>query len=278
MTSSKLASSSAVRVTRAALTALFVSTLACSGGGTAEPGDPDPMPTVAFELALSSEKLPVLTGDSATIEVTLTRAAGFDGAVTLSPAGLPPQATATFSPETLATGQTRSTLTVVAPAGTPHSLPTAVTIRGAAGDKQVTKALTVTITGAPGTLDTSFGGRQGHRPRRHLRRLRQRDGGAARRQDHRRRPRRRAPGRLRHRPPGARRHAGRDVRPGDVARQGADRLRRRRGDRVRRGRAARRQDRRRRHVDGDRQRPGLRARALQQRRQPGRRLRIPAAS
>ena len=62
---------------------------------------------MSFELALSSEKLPVLTGDSATIEVTLTREAGFDGAVTLTPAGLPPRATATFSPETIAAGQTR---------------------------------------------------------------------------------------------------------------------------------------------------------------------------
>jgi uncharacterized delta-60 repeat protein len=156
MTSPKLASPSSARAIRATLTALLVSTLACSGGGMADPGDPEP--TVSFELALSSDKLPVLTGDSATIEVTLTRAAGFDGAVTLSPAGLPPQATATFSPDIIAAGQTRSTLTVVAPAGTPHSLPTAVTIRGAAGDKQVTRSLTVTITGAPGTLDTSFGG------------------------------------------------------------------------------------------------------------------------
>jgi len=160
MTSPKLASPPFALRGRAALAVVLVSTLACSGGGAADPGDPGPtpMPAASFALALSADKLPVLTGDSATIEVTLTRATGFDGAVTLAPAGLPPQATASFSPQTIAAGQTRSTLTVVAPAGTPHSLPTAVTIRGAAGDEQVTKSLTVTITGAPGTLDTSFGG------------------------------------------------------------------------------------------------------------------------
>ncbi|HEY5448164.1 MAG TPA: hypothetical protein VIQ54_05405 [Polyangia bacterium] len=161
MTSPKLASQSIV------LTAILASTLAllaqaCSSGGATQPGDPDPdpdptPPATSFALALSSDKLPVLTGSSATIEVTLTRTSGFDGAVTLTPAGLPPLATASFAPETLAAGQTKSTLTVTAPAGTPHSLPTAVTIRGAAGNKQVTKPLTVTITGAPGSLDTSFG-------------------------------------------------------------------------------------------------------------------------
>ena len=239
-----------------------------------DPGDPDPTapPTASFELALSSDKLPVLTGDSATIEVTLTRAAGFDGAVTLAPAGLPPQATASFAPETIAAGQTRSTLTVVAPAGTPHSLPTAVTIRGTAGDKQVTKPLTVTIYGAPGSLDTSFGGGKVVVP-----------AGAA--DDY--------ANAMAVQPDGKLIVAGRAAEHlGDfavvrlerdgtldttfgpaLARQGADRLRGRRGDRLRRGRAARRQDRRRRHDDGDRQRPGLRARALQQRRQPRRQLR-----
>ena len=117
---------------------------------------PDPQPAASFALALSTDKLPVLTGTSATIEVTLTRTGGFDGAVTLAPVGLPPQATATFAPETLAAGATKSTLTVTAPAGTPHSLPTAVTIAAPPGDKQATKPLTVTITGTPGSLDTSF--------------------------------------------------------------------------------------------------------------------------
>jgi uncharacterized delta-60 repeat protein len=158
MTSPKLAAS-------AVLTGLFVSTLACSGGGVADPGDvdptPDPTPTASFELALATGKLPVLTGASATVEVTVTRAAGFDGAVTLTPVGLPSQATASFAPATIPAGETRSTLTVVAPATAPHSLPTAVTIRGTAGDKQVDKQLTVTIHGAPGSLDTSFGGGSG---------------------------------------------------------------------------------------------------------------------
>jgi len=164
MTSPKL-------VPSATLTTVFAATLAllaqaCSSGGATMPGDPDPMPdpmpdpqpTASFALALSADKLPVLTGTSATIEVTLTRTGSFDGAVTLTSVGLPPQATATFSPETLAAGVTKSTLTVTAPAGTPHSLPTAVTVRGSAADKQATKPLTVTVTGTPGSLDTSFAG------------------------------------------------------------------------------------------------------------------------
>jgi uncharacterized delta-60 repeat protein len=165
MNSSSLASS-LVRITLFA-SALALLTQACGGAGggsTPPPGDPDPTPpapTASFELSLSADKLPVLTGGSATIEVTLTRKGGFDGVVTLAPAGLPPQVTATFAPETLPGGDSRSTLTIAAPAGTPHSLPTAVTIRAAAGDKQATRPLTVTITGAPGTLDTSFGAADG---------------------------------------------------------------------------------------------------------------------
>src|SRR5262245_1194483 len=159
----ELAMNSSNRTPSAVLT-VFASTLAllvqaCGGSGAAQPGDPDPMPPPAasFELALSADRLPVLTGASASLDVTLTRKGAFDGAVTLALDGLPPQAIATFAPATLAAGETRSTLTITAPAGTPHSLPTAATLRGAGGDKQASKPLTVTITGTPGSLDTSFG-------------------------------------------------------------------------------------------------------------------------
>ena len=133
MKSPQLAPSSSARAALAPSPPSSSPTLACSGGGTAEPGDPEPMPDAHRRLvravAVAATKLPVLTGGSATIEVTRdARPPASTARVTLAPVGLPPQATATFAPETLGAGQTTSTLTVIAPADTPHSLPTAVTV------------------------------------------------------------------------------------------------------------------------------------------------------
>ncbi len=140
------------------LALLAAATLGC-GGGAAAPEDQDPPPpTATFTLTLAADKLPVLTGASATVEVTVTRDAGFTGAVTLAPLGLPAGASATFAPATLAAGETQATLTVAAPADAPHSLPTAVDVQGTSGETVVKKPLTVTVYGPPGSLDTSFAG------------------------------------------------------------------------------------------------------------------------
>jgi uncharacterized delta-60 repeat protein len=131
------------------------------GGTAADPGDTDagpPPPAASFTLSVAASKLPVLTGSNATVEVTVTREAGFTGAITLAPVGLPAGATGTFAPATLADGETRATLTVTALADAPHSLPTSVEVKATSGDKAQTKPLTVTVYGPPGSLDTSFAG------------------------------------------------------------------------------------------------------------------------
>ena len=138
---------------------------ACSSSPEAQPA-PDPMMMPApvpgpveaplFDLSLSTDKLPVLQGASSSVEVTVTRQAGFAGAITITQIGLP--GGASLPPVIIAADQTKATLTVAAAESAPHSLPTAVSIRGTSEGKEVTRPLTVTIYGAPGVLDTSFAG------------------------------------------------------------------------------------------------------------------------
>jgi uncharacterized delta-60 repeat protein len=124
------------------------------------PGAPVPATSPDFDIVLGAVKLPVLQGTAASLQVTVTRKAGFVAPITLVQTGLPPGATltpVTVSPSDVSPSS-EVILTISAAATAPHSLPTAVTIRAQAGTAEVTKPLTVTITGAPGALDTSFGG------------------------------------------------------------------------------------------------------------------------
>jgi uncharacterized delta-60 repeat protein len=142
---------------RTALIALSLAAASFAAACGSSPGmgtTPPPVEEASFTIALAAEKLPVLQGGTASVEVTLTRKAGFTGAVTLSDAGLP--AGASFAPVVIAEGETKATLVATALADAPHSLPTSVTIRGTAGELHDEEPLTVTIYGAPGTLDTSF--------------------------------------------------------------------------------------------------------------------------
>jgi uncharacterized delta-60 repeat protein len=137
----------------------FLTALGCGAGNDAQLADaaaPDTGAPASFTLALSGDKLPVLQGTTATIDVTVTRAPGFAEAVAVTASGLP--AGATLAPVTIAAAETHAQLVVTAAAEAPHSLPAAVTVRGAAGALEATRSLTVTVTGAPGALDTSFAG------------------------------------------------------------------------------------------------------------------------
>ncbi|PNY79597.1 hypothetical protein [Deinococcus koreensis] len=117
---------------------------------------PQPQPGGAFDLSVSGDRLPVVTGTSASLTVTVTRKNGFAGAVTLSLAGLPTGASS--AAVTIPEGQTAATVTVSAGASAPHSFPTAVTLTGkATGVSDVTKTITVTVRGPAGSLDTTFG-------------------------------------------------------------------------------------------------------------------------
>ncbi len=133
---------------------------ACSSGATApsEPAAPPAgtpeQPSSEFELAVSADKLPVLQGANASIEVTLTRKNGFAGAVTVTATGLPTGATA--EPLTFEGDAAKATLTVKAGTAAPHSLPANVTLIGTSGLSEVKRSLTVTVHGPPGSLDTSF--------------------------------------------------------------------------------------------------------------------------
>lgn len=120
---------------------------ACSTESASSQNEPATnAPARDYDVTLSSDKLPVLQGASASIDVTISRRAGFTAPVTITLSGLPSGATA--APITIA-GE-KATLTVVADPTAPHSLPTDVAVDD--------KKLTVTIYGKPGTLDTSFGG------------------------------------------------------------------------------------------------------------------------
>lgn len=132
--------------------------LCCSSSNT-PPGDDagTPPPAVApFTITLATDKLPVLQGTAASIDVVLTRTGDFAGAVTLGAIGLPPAVVAV--PTVIAAGQTTGALTLETDGATPHSLPTAVTIQASAGVDVAGAPLTVTVYGPPGSLDTSFGG------------------------------------------------------------------------------------------------------------------------
>lgn len=113
-------------------------------------------PAGAFSLSVSGDRLPVTTGTSGTLTVTVTRSGGFTGPVAVNLTGLPAGASA--GTVTIPEGQTTATVTVSAAATAAHSLPTPVTLTGTAtGVPSVSRAITVTVRGPAGSLDTTFG-------------------------------------------------------------------------------------------------------------------------
>ena len=110
----------------------------------------------AFELTPASDKVQVTQGSSSTLSLNVTRLRGFEGAVQLTLQGLPPGVTAPAV--TLPAQATSVLVTLTAQADAPHSLPTTATVRATAGTLVASEAVTVTVRGRPGTLDTSFGG------------------------------------------------------------------------------------------------------------------------
>lgn len=107
-----------------------------------------------FDVVPTADKWPVLQGTSATLDVSIVRSPGFSEAVVLTASDLPPGTT--LAPVTVGPAETKVTLTVSAATTAPHSLPTAISIVGSAGATMVSKPVTMTVTGLPGALDTSF--------------------------------------------------------------------------------------------------------------------------
>lgn len=156
------------RLARLFASTAFAATLAaCGGGGSDAPGDgvggtpppapaPAPSPAPGFSVALSAEKLLLIQGHTANITATITRENGFDDAVNLQLKDLPAGVSA--APVLIARGASSATVTLSATANAPHSLPTAAKADGSAGDKTASTALSVTVGGLPGVVDTSFNG------------------------------------------------------------------------------------------------------------------------
>lgn len=146
------------------LVALFSAVVltACGGGGDApapapaQAHAPAPAPAADFTISLSADKALVIQGHSASVVATVTRRVGFDGAVGIALTGLPQGVTA--SPVVVSAGASTATITLSAPADAPHSLPTIANVAGTAGTQVWSQALTVTVGGLPGAVDTSFNG------------------------------------------------------------------------------------------------------------------------
>ena len=142
--------------------------LTACGGGSDAPADanpqtpvpmpqvPDPVPAANFTLSLSTDKALVIQGFSASVTATVTRTAGFDGAVSVALTGLPAGVSA--SPVIIASGAVSAPITLTAHATAPHSLPTAASAAGTNGTQTASSPLTVTVGGLPGVVDTSFNG------------------------------------------------------------------------------------------------------------------------
>jgi uncharacterized delta-60 repeat protein len=150
---------------------IAVALLTACGGGSDTPADanapapapmpapqaPAPAPTSNFTLGLSTDKALVIQGLSTSVTVTVARAAGFEGAVSVVLTGLPAGVSA--SPVIIGSGAVSAPITLTAQPSAPHSLPTAASATGTGSDTQTASSpLTVTVGGLPGSVDTSFNG------------------------------------------------------------------------------------------------------------------------
>lgn len=113
-------------------------------------------PEGSFTLTLDTDKLPILQGTSEELVVTVERKNGFAEAIRLSAIGLPQGVS--MAEVTIAADDDEATVELRAPESAPHSLPTAVKIKGTAMSANAERSLTVTVYGPPGSLDTSFAG------------------------------------------------------------------------------------------------------------------------
>lgn len=136
-------------------------TLACGGGGDGPPTGN----TGTIQVAINPATLTVEQGGTGTVNATLTRGGGFDGAVTLAISGLPAGVTTTVTPAQL-TGATTSAAVAVAVAATVAPGTYTATITATAqgvGSATTTYQLTVTATPnyalavAPATLSVAQG-------------------------------------------------------------------------------------------------------------------------
>jgi uncharacterized delta-60 repeat protein len=108
----------------------------------------------------AGDKAQVVQGSSTALRVNVERLKGYTGPLQLALSGLPTGATS--SPVLVPAGASVADLPIAAAPDAPHSLPTVaqLTVSAAFGARQAvaTGAVTVTVRGTPGSVDTSFGG------------------------------------------------------------------------------------------------------------------------
>ena len=108
----------------------------------------------------AGDKLVVTQASHTVLRVNVERRQGYTGPVQLALSGLP--AGATSDAVVVPAGATFADLRVAAAADAPHSLPTTarLTASAAFGPRQAvaTQAVTVTVRGVPGAVDTTFAG------------------------------------------------------------------------------------------------------------------------
>jgi len=161
------------RFRRAWSSLVLLGIVACSGdAGPTDPVDPngpgEPNGQAgSFFISLQPSAIAVARGESRTVNVSLARAGGFDGIVSLEATGLPGGVTAVFEPATTVGGVSSLALSVPVGAST-GTFP--ITIRGTGGAQAATveRQLALEVTSAatpplpaPGNVTVDFCGSSG---------------------------------------------------------------------------------------------------------------------
>jgi hypothetical protein len=137
---------------RARYVALVVSALLAVSGCGGGSGDGVAQPVVVpkgFSVSLSAGTASINAGANASLTASIARTGSFDGTVNLTAENLPAGVTVTFSPASITTATTSSTVSVVvASSAAPGSYP--LTLRGSsAGLADQTATVTLTVLPAP---------------------------------------------------------------------------------------------------------------------------------
>lgn len=127
---------------------LAFSLAACGGGGGGGGGEqPTPPPTPTATLSVASTSASVTAGSESTINITVTRGGGFNGAVTVAATGAPSGVTVTGG--TIPAGSTTLALNVAADASASPGTANLSITGSATGVTIAPVAVTLTVNAAP---------------------------------------------------------------------------------------------------------------------------------
>src|SRR5690606_2993405 len=100
-------------------------------------------------ISIATATLDVTQGASGSVNITIARAGGFDGAVTLGLSGAPSGVTGAFQPATVGSGASAAMLTVTVDASAAPGAYTLTVQASGQGVASVTATLTLNVTAAP---------------------------------------------------------------------------------------------------------------------------------